>query len=502
MITLEPDQLRLVTDARTSMAAGNKWVLMQAATGAGKTYMGASIIHGSLNKGTRSLFTVPRKELLKQTARAFGEFGIPFSYCAAGHEMNPFAKTFLATTQTLVQRIGAGKAPVVDLVIPDETHYGGNALDTVIQHYKAAGARGVGLTATPWMLSGRGLECWYDSMVIGESIEWLMAAGRLSDYRMFAPSSPDLSRLRSEDGDYAKKDLRGFMRQNRNKLVGSATAHYKKHAMGRLAIAYCVSIEEAEMTALRFNEAGISAASIDGTMKDDERERIIKAFARREILVLTNCQLLTFGFDLSSASGMDVTIEVMIDLQPTESLTLQLQKWGRALRKKPFPALIFDHAGNVSKHGYPDDPRTWTLRGVQKRGGFSTGSVPVKNCSGGYKDSSLEGEKLPPCYFSHRPLPRCPNCGAWYELGGREVKVLQGELTEQEGRERRPFTPEELTRLNEAIDAKTKAGVRKGMPATAARKWAIEAATEEACERAERADLQVTMHFGDQELKI
>ena len=502
MIILEPDQGRLVTGVRSSMAAGNRWVLMQAATGAGKTVMGADIIHGSRNKGTRSMMVVPRKELLKQTALTFRGYDIPFSYCAAGYETNPFAKTFLATTQTLAQRIKDGKAPDVNLVLMDETHYGGATIDAIIGYYKTKGARGVGLTATPWLMSGQGMECWYDDMVCGESIAWLMEAGRLSNYRMFAPSQPDLTKVRSVAGDYARSDLGAFMRANAPKLVGDAVGHYKKHAMGKLAVAYCVSVEESELTAMRFNEAGIPAASIDGRMTDDERDKIIKAFSRREILVLCNCELLTFGFDLSAASGLDVTVEVMIDLQPTQSLTRQMQKWGRVLRRKPFPALIFDHAGNVSRHGYPDDHRNWTLHGKKKRGGFSAGGVPVKNCTGGYKNSTLEGEKMPPCYFSHRPAPRCPNCGAWYELDARTVKVIDGELGEQDARARRPFTPEEIKRLNEAIDARTIAGRKKGMPQAVARRWAIETATEEAIERAARADLQITMHLGDRELKI
>lgn len=85
MITLEPDQARLVNGVRESMRNGNRWVLMQSPTGSGKTFCGAEIIHGTINKGTRCMITVPRKELLRQTAMALREFDIPFTYIAGGH---------------------------------------------------------------------------------------------------------------------------------------------------------------------------------------------------------------------------------------------------------------------------------------------------------------------------------------------------------------------------------------------------------------------------------
>jgi superfamily II DNA or RNA helicase len=246
----------------------------------------------------------------------------------------------------------------------------------------------------------------------------LIGRGQLSDYRMFGVDNPDMTGIRTVAGDYAKGQLADKMEQDRV-LVGSAVSHYRNHAMGRLNVAFCASVKHAEIVAQSFRDGGIPAACIHGGQDDTERARLIKAFARRELLVLTSCQLLVFGFDLSSAAQMDVTVECISDLQPTQSLAMQLQKFGRALRIKDYPALIFDHAGNSGRHGFPDDEREWTLADREKKkGGNSEPTMPVKQCS--------------ECYFCHKPAPACPNCGFEYPVQSRMIDEVEGELQELE----------------------------------------------------------------------
>jgi superfamily II DNA or RNA helicase len=105
----------------------------------------------------------------------------------------------------------------------------------------------------------------------------------------------------------------------------------------------------------------------------------------------------------------------MSDLAPTKSLPWQMQKNGRVLRMKDDPAYIFDHAGNVDRHGLPDDDREWTLEGKEKK---------------------KQGEKTEPtrqcevCYFCHRPAQICPHCGNIYPIKGRSIEEIEGELIE------------------------------------------------------------------------
>lgn len=415
-INLRPDQMDAVNSLRQGMRR-HKWQLLQFPTGGGKTVTSGYMIDRAYRKGNRCFFVVPRRELLKQTAESYSKAGIPFGYIAAGYKPSPFEKVQLCTVGSLARRLDKVMPP--HLIFIDETHYGTNQLGSIIDWAKASGSFGVGLSATPERTDGIGLGIWYDAMVEGPSVREMIDDGNLSEYRMFAPDTPDLSGIRTVAGDYAKGELADKMESDRV-LVGNSVRHYKELAMGKLNVVFCASVKHSEIVAQSFRDAVIPSMHISGKMNDDERTNIIKAFARREILVLTSCQMLTFGFDLSSAAGMDVTVEAISDLQPTQSLSLQMQKYGRALRRKPFPAVIMDHAGNSERHGLPDTPREWTLRDREKRGGSnSERTEPTRQCS--------------ECYMVFRPAPQCPGCGYVLPVQSRVIEEVEGELKEVTG---------------------------------------------------------------------
>jgi superfamily II DNA or RNA helicase len=341
----------------------------------------------------------------------FNEFEIPYSHVAPGYSFNPDADTHIASLMSLKSKLSYLNPNVVFI---DETHFGAATLDRVVDYYTKQGCWIIGLSATPVKLSGQGLDCWYDDMVEGESMRWLIDNKWLSDYRGFAPSHVDLSGVKTVAGDYAKGELSELMEQDRV-LVGNAVKHYREHATDKLGITYCVSVKHSEIVAEEFRNQGVSAMSISGKTPEDERRRIIRAFANREIKILTNCDLLTFGFDLASNAGVDdVTVECMSDLRPTKSLALQCQKWGRVLRRKDYPALIFDHANNFRTHGMPCDDREWTLESKEKK--ERQVLQPAKEC--------------PECYRVHKPAPHCPECGHVYVAEERSIKEIEGELKE------------------------------------------------------------------------
>lgn len=416
MITLFDDQAETIEKVRQAQRGGEKYILLQSPTGSGKTAMGVSMIYRARAKDKRMVFTVPRRELMKQTSETFTKHGIDHSFIAAGHPFNPYAKVHIGMVDTMARRLD--KLPKVDLAFHDETHFGESALESVIKHYRdRQGAWGIGLSATPWKLNGRGLGHLYGSMVQGPSMRWLIDNKRLSDYRFFVGrTKPDLSSLKIVGGDYAKADLAHYM-EEQGVIIGDCVNDYRQRAMGRLHIVRCASIKHSQKTAESFRTAGIPAMHVDGETPDDEMRSIIRAFARREILVLTFCDLLNFGFDLAQASGMDVCIESGSDLKPSMSLAGQMQFWGRMMRYKPYPALLMDNVNNHLNHGLPCSDRLWTLADrIQKKGKGGEKAPPTKQCD--------------KCFLIYAPAEKCPECGHINEVQSRKIDEVEGTLEE------------------------------------------------------------------------
>lgn len=414
-------------------------VMGQAATGFGKTVVSAYIAQAASAKGNRVIFSVHRQDLITQTAKTFHQFGIRHGYIAAGLPYDNTALVHIASIDTLRNRMAMVQVP--DLFVIDEAHLAMAAgWQKVTDYFKSKGARVLGNSATPSRLDGKPLLDLFDTMVCGPSVRWLMDNGYLSDYRYFAPNMPDLSGVRTKMGDFDKAQLANEM--DKPKLTGDVVEHYIKIANGTRTLAFCTNIAHSQHTAAAFNASGIPAHHIDGGTPRQERKRIIKAFADGEYKVLTNVELITTGFDLSAQVDMDVPIETCILIRPTQSLALHLQMVGRALRRKPYPAIIIDHAGNSMRHGFPDDEREWTLAGKQKgsKGPADNGPPPPITC-----DKCFNQVRRP-------APPACPHCGKLFKADAKPVEVAEGELRELTAADKRAIR---ARLVQEQADAKT-----------------------------------------------
>jgi type I restriction enzyme R subunit len=133
------------------MAAGRRKLLVEMATGTGKTRMAAAFIKRlfEANAVTRVLFLVDRIPLAKQTEDAFAEHlpDFPCYVLRAGRRFQDEKRITITTLQSMVNTYGDYSAGYFDLVISDECHrsiYG--KWSGVLKHFDGVQ---VGLTATP-----------------------------------------------------------------------------------------------------------------------------------------------------------------------------------------------------------------------------------------------------------------------------------------------------------------------------------------------------------------
>lgn len=458
-VLLRDYQEKMIREARQALRRVRR-VLIQAPTGSGKTALATFMAGETVERGAAVHFICHRAELVEGTSKTFHKFGVPHGFIAAGQPMNGNALANVCSIDTLKTRLMVVKEP--KLAIWDECHHMGAAGWQLVM--KAwPNAYHIGLSATPWRLDGTGLNDFFDEMVLGPTVSWLIEHGHLAPYRVFAPSVPDMTGVRKAMGDFAKGDSEKKM--DKPKLTGDAIGHWKRLAKGLRTVVFAVTVAHSQHIAEQFNLAGIPAAHLDGTTPKGERKKIIQDYAAGRIQVLCNVDLFGEGFDLASIAGCDVTIDCVILMRPTQSLSLFLQQVGRALR--PYLnkiAIILDHAGNTLRHGFPDDEREWSLEGRKKGKGSKKqeGPLPPMTCE--Y------------CFMQiRRPVPsECPSCGkrllAEAKLPTADDGHL-GEVTEAEKRRRRAILKHEeaeATDLGALIALGASRGYKK--PATWAKK--------------------------------
>jgi superfamily II DNA or RNA helicase len=302
--------------------------------------------------------------------------------------------------------------PEADIVIVDECHHcRAQTWQQIISAYPAA--KIIGLTATPCRGDGRGLGNVFDVIIETANVADLIRDGYLVSTKVFAPTRPDLTGVRVERGDYVERQL--SERMNTDKLVGDVIEHWHKLGQQRKTVVFAVDVAHSVHLRNEFRQSGVLAEHIDGSTPVDERDAILAKLASGKIEIVTNCQVLTEGWDCP-----DVACIVLA--RPTKSLGLFRQMVGRVLRPAPGKenAIVIDHAGAVFQHGFVDDPIEWTLS-EDKRA-----ENKAHSARGNYGAPSLT--TCPECSSVRFEGQPCSSCGWRPVTKPKHVDIADGDL--------------------------------------------------------------------------
>lgn len=283
----------------------------------------------------RMLVLAHREELLEQAAAKLraASPGLSVGIEQGENYAARDAQVVLASVATL-GRTGSQRLEKIDpsqfnLIVVDEAHHAiADSWRRVLDYFGVFAPDSkkllVGFTATPKRMSGEGLETVFEEIVFERDIKTMIALGHLSPIAAYrVETTVDLTRVRTKLGDFALKQLAEAVNtEGRNGLVVQV---YKEHLNAAKTVVFCVDVAHARNVAQAFNDAGIKAAAIDGEMPSEQRKAVLSDFAAGTLRVVTNCMVLTEGYD-------EPSIEGIILARPTKSTPLYTQMIGRGTR--------------------------------------------------------------------------------------------------------------------------------------------------------------------------
>ncbi len=353
-IALRPYQTECLQRIRERYKSGARRLLVSLPTGTGKTVVFASF-PAYFGMKRRLLVLAHRAELLDQAAQKFCRANprLRVEIEQAGRHASRDCDVVIASVPTLGRK-GSARLAKLDpqdfyLIVVDEAHH---AISTtyrrVFDHFDlfAPASRRllVGFTATPYRGDRKGLGEVFEEVAFERHLPEMIAQGFLCQISGWRVSThTDLDKVSVRAGDFVAGQLAEAVNTgDRNALI---IRSYCELARGRRGLVFCVDVEHAKQLALGFRESGIRAAAVWGAMAKSDRAATLERFSRGELDIITNCNVLTEGFD-------EPRVDCVIMARPTKSRLLYTQIIGRGTRLHPEKndLVVVDVVDNTAKH--------------------------------------------------------------------------------------------------------------------------------------------------------
>lgn len=377
---------------------GNPLVVLP--TGTGKSLVVAKV--GEIvtqHQDARVLCAIHTEELVEQNYLEFCEI-MPFMdtgvYCAGLKRKEKDSRVVFGSIQSMYKK--AYQIGRIDVLIVDEAHTISRNDETRWGQFIGdlltinPDMRVIGLTATPYRLDSGNL-IGENTLFTAISYEYpLLDAIRDGYLCEVVPKGMaakfDLSGVGKRGGEYVQSELENAV--NVDAVTVAALDEVEQFGVGRRSwLIFASGTKHAHAIHAELQRRGYKGAVIDKDTPKDERREAIRTFKNYELRYLVNFKVLTTGFNHKG-------VDLIVDMNPTQSAGLHVQKVGRGTRplyadgmpmdtpqqridaiaasQKP-NCLLLDFAGNCETHGALDK-----IKGKDKEQTEGGGIPPMKEC--------------------------------------------------------------------------------------------------------------------------
>ncbi len=338
IITPRPSQQEALELLQNTLEEGYDKTMVVMATGLGKTYLAGFFAQNF----KRILFIAHREEILKQAKQSFQHIMPHQTYgLYYGTEKQPEADVIFASIFTLGMKrhLEAFSPYDFDLIVVDEFHHAAaQSYQRVIDYFKPKFL--LGITATPNRMDGKDVYAICDGNVAYQ-IHFIEAIQKqwLAPFHYYGVyDDTDYQQITWFGTKYDEEELLAV--QLTEKMLEKVYAAWVEHKQTR-TISFCSSIRQANTLANFFKTKDVRAVSLNSKTIDISRGDGIKKLNDGQLDIIFTVDLFNEGVDIPS-------VDTLLFVRPTESLTIFTQQVGRGLRlhNQKSHCVIIDLIGN------------------------------------------------------------------------------------------------------------------------------------------------------------
>lgn len=347
-------QLDVINQAITKYENGKTKLLIEMATGLGKTYTVAHLIKKLIQSTERKpkiLFLAHQIEILLQSVTAFknvlGIGNYSFSACFSGSKPEKTDFVF-ATFDTLYGQITELSENLFDFVIVDEAHHtpARTYLDVVTSFNPKLL---IGLTATPYRADNKDVINFFggaDGHIGKFDLIWALKHRKLA-FPKYLVLLDDLNQDKIDQLEsglsIADLDKKLFLHKKDQEVVRIIEEVVSEQEIDNVkGIIFCRNIRHMRHL-IGFFKLG-TATLVHSKMSDQERRENIRNFREGNCKYILVCDLFNEGIDIPETN-------LLVFMRYTGSKTIWLQQLGRGLRKTPNKEYVhvLDFVGSLER---------------------------------------------------------------------------------------------------------------------------------------------------------